>query len=344
MVPGVLRGWAPAALLHGIVGLLFCGVVPGTRSANAMPLQDPDAIWTVQIENDAVSTIPGGSDKYYTAGQRIGWTSATDTAPQAVLDAATWAWGPGVTRLSVDLFQQIFTPYNTNRSIVAPDDRPAAAILAGTFGVLHDTDTSRTVLAATVGLIGPNALGRVAQNGVHQLIGDSADKAWASQLPNAAALNVQAERTWRAGLANLGGLEIDALPGVAVGLGTVRDYGQASLVLRFGQGLDSDFGAARLRPGITGGDAYMATRDFAWYAFAGVDGQAVARDAFLDGDLFRKSHTASRIPFLAEMEAGAAVIWRGVRISYTQTWQTQSFERQKKGLFNFGSFAASVKF
>jgi hypothetical protein len=34
-----------------------------------------------------------------------------------------------------------------------------------------------------------------------------------------------------------------------------------------------DFGASRLLPGLSGEDAYVQTRSFAWQVFGGVDGQ-----------------------------------------------------------------------
>ena len=36
------------------------------------------SIWTFQVENDAVSTLSGTSDQYYTSGLRLGWTSGAD--------------------------------------------------------------------------------------------------------------------------------------------------------------------------------------------------------------------------------------------------------------------------
>ena len=48
--------------------------------------------------------------------------------------------------------------------------------------------------------------------------------------------------------------------------------------------------------------------------------------------------------FVGEIEAGAAIMAYGVRITYTQVWQTPEFSRQRAGLFNFGSLAASVRF
>ena len=48
---------------------------------------------------------------------------------------------------------------------------------------------------------------------------------------------------------------------------------------------DHDFEVPRLPPGLSGGNAFVPS-DFAWYVFAGADGQAVARDATLDGNSF----------------------------------------------------------
>ena len=125
----------------------------------------------------------------------------------------------------------------------------------------------------------------------------------------------------------------------------MRDYVQLGATFRIGQGLNSDFGAPRIQPGLSGTDAYTQTRPFAWYVFAGADGQAIARDIFLDGNTFRSNGPhVSKKAFVGEFQAGLAVLYRGLRISYTQTWQTEQFNGQKAGLFNFGSLAVSAKF
>ncbi len=314
-------------------------------NAGAQPAMSPDqsSIWTISGENDSVSTTPGGSDKYYTSGLRLGWTSGANQAPAVISDYATGFWGSGVTRTSFDLSQQIFTPLNTNRMIPNPHDRPVAAYLAGTFSVLHDTQNRRDVLALSVGVIGPWALGRQVQNGFHELIHEQINKGWGGQMPNEPAVELVADRTWRVPLAKFAGMETDMLPSATIGVGTVRDYAQAGAIFRFGQQLDADFGVARMRPGITGGDAFNATQDVPWYVFAGFDGQVVARDAFLNGNLWSRSASVKHNWLMGEMQAGFAVIWHGTRISYTQTWQTASFKGQRGGLFNFGSLTASIR-
>ena len=66
---------------------------------------------------------------------------------------------------------------------------------------------------------------------------------------------------------------------------------------------------------------------------------------FLDGSTFRSnSPHVTKFPFIGEFEGGLAVMAYGVRVTYTQVWQTPSFEKQKAGLFNFGSLSASVRF
>ena len=75
------------------------------------------------------------------------------------------------------------------------------------------------------------------------------------------------------------------------------------------------------------------------------DGQLVAHDEFLDGSTFGSSNAhVSKKWYVGELMAGVGVIWHGVRITYTQTWQTEEFHGQKGGLFNFGSLALSTRF
>ena len=313
--------------------------------ARAAPPQDPANILTITLENDAVSTLKGTSDKYYTSGIHLGWTSGTDQVPQFMQGIGRTLWGGGVQRVSIDLNQQIFTPQNTQISPPDPHDRPYAGYLNGTVSLIQDSDDWRSLLALSVGVIGPAALGEEVQNGFHSLIGDPSNKGWHYQLPNEPAFEIYSQRTWRLPVGMIGPLQVDALPELTMGLGIVRDYVQTGGVFRIGQGLGSDFGAARLLPGISGQDAYTPIQPLAWYVFAGGDGQLVAHDEFLDGSTFGGSSAhVSKKWYVGEFEAGVGVIWHGVRITYTQTWQTEEFNGQKGGLFSFGSLALSTRF
>ena len=311
------------------------------RAAGAL---DTDSIWTVQVENDAVSTLKGTSDQYYTSGIRLAWTSGQDVVgPVAALGHSIW--GDGSTRLAIDVSQSLFTPRFTQLSVPLSTDRPYVGELLVSGGLVHDGSASREVLSLTLGVIGPDALGEQVQNGFHSIIGDTPNRGWRYQLPDQPAFELVGQRTLRVSLVDLGPIETDVLPSGTIGIGDIRDYAQLGGTLRFGQGLASDYGTPRIMPGLNGSDAYTSVRPFAWYAFAGVDGQAVGYDVSLDGSTFRKgSRGVHRVWDVGEFEGGLAVLWHGLRFSYTQTWQTQEFRGAKAGLFNFGSLAVAAKF
>ena len=134
------------------------------------------------------------------------------------------------------------------------------------------------------------------------------------------------------------------LPALTLGVGDVRDYVQAGVTLRAGQGLGSDFGVPRLRPGLSGGDAYTPTRPFAWYVFAGVDGQAVGYDLLLQSAPFRSGPHVSPVWDVAEGQVGFAVMASGMRLTVAYVVQTQEFQGQPCGLHQFGSVSLSVRF
>ncbi len=332
----MVRHATPASLLAGLT--LLAG------PAHAAPLQDTASIVTLQVENDAVSTLRGTSDQYYTSGLRLGFTSGTNALPDGVQHFFNEVWGDGVQRISVDLNQSLFTPRGTQLYPPDPRDRPYAGVLALTGSIIHDTDVARTVLGLELGVVGPLAQGKEVQNGFHNIIGDTPNRGWSTQLRNEPVLEITPSRTWRLPIAQAGGVEFDALPSIQVGVGNLRDYIQPGVVVRFGQGLNSDFGVARIQPGLSGTDAYTPTRPFAWYVFAGADGQAVGRDLTIEGNTFQSSRGVAQKWYVGELEAGAALMLYGVRLTYSQTWQTQEFYHQKGGLFNFGSLAASVRF
>ena len=330
----------------GLVALPLAGFALASQSARAQqaPRPDPDSIWTIQVENDAVSTQSGTSDRYYTSGLRLGWTSGADAVdPVAALGRNVW--GEGTTRLSLEISQSLFTPHDTQISPPDPNDRPYVGVLVATAGLVHDTSWTRDLVSLSLGVVGPGALGRQVQNGFHDIIGDTENKGWHYQIQDQVAAQILGQRTWRLPIAAFGPIETDVLPSATVSLGDIRDYVQAGGVLRFGQGLASDFGTPRIEPGLNGADAYTNVQPFAWYGFAGVDGQAVGYDVTLDGSTFRdRTPSVHRTWDVGEIVAGAAILWHGLRFSYTQTWQTEEFRGAKAGLFNFGSVAVSAKF
>lgn len=318
-------------------------LLAGTAWAQELP-EDKSAIWTLQDENSSISTA-SLKDRFYVNGLHLGYVSGTDNVPDAMqrVGQALWPLG-GQFRFAASLTQQIFTPADTEAFVPPPDDRPYAGMLYGDMALYRDVQDSRSVIGLMLGLVGPSAGGAQIQEGWHDLIGQTHPNGWDTQLRNEPLVEFTSARTYRLPMGSIGGLETDTLPDLAVGLGNMRIYAQTGVLFRIGLGLDSDYGPPRLFPGPSGGDAFRPTRPFAWYFFAGVDGQGVLRDITLDGNDFRSGPSVSLDPWVAEGEAGVAVMVFGTRITYTQVIQSQEFQHQKGGPHQFGSLALSVRF
>ncbi len=313
-------------------------------SALAAPLPpDPAAVWTLQDENASISTA-GITDRYYTNGLRLGYASPTGVMPPALDNIAASLWGDGQRRYTIDITQQIYTPDATSLAVPPRGDRPYAGVLMGTVGLLSDTAAHRSIFTVGVGVMGPSPLAEQVQNGFHEIISQRGNRGWSSQLRDEPEVQVISSRTYRVKLWQGGGIETDMLPELTAGLGTLRTYVQTGVTLRIGQGLDADYGVARVRPGPSGGDVFQSGGVTGWYVFAGVDGKGVARDATLDGNLTGHSLHVHHEPFVGEGHAGFALIFSGVRLTYSHVLQSSEFKAQKGGLHQFGSLALSMRF
>ncbi len=113
-------------------------------SARAQPAADTASIWTLQVENASISAGTP-TDRFYTNGLRLGWTSPTGTAPNFLVNLGHTLWGAGQQRIAFDLSQQIYTPADTQAFVPNPHDRPYAGLLLGNFSLLSDVDNSRSV-------------------------------------------------------------------------------------------------------------------------------------------------------------------------------------------------------
>lgn len=300
-------------------------------------------VWTIQIENDTVST-DSVSDRYYSNGLRLGWTSTPGLVPSSLQGLGNKLWGAGEARISVDLTHQVYTPFDTKSGNPPANDRPFAGVLMANFALVQDSANTRSTLALGLGLVGPGAGGQTVQNGFHDLIDQRKVRGWNTQLRNEPLLQITSERTWRLPLGRLAAIETDALPSLTASVGNLLAYIQTGVTLRLGQGLDADFGTARPRPGLTGGDYFRRVRPLAWYLFLGVDGRLVGRDLTLDGNSFANSRSVKKYPGVGEVQAGLAVMAYGMRLTYTHRLTSPEFRGQRRGLHQTGSLALSVRF
>lgn len=339
-----LRPCLTATLVAAALGGIGIGAA-AQQAPDPQPAPPPDTAATFTLQDENASVSPAKlTDRYYVNGLRLGYASAPGDLPDAFARVGRAVWGDGTMRIGFDLSQQIFTPNDTEAKRPPPGDRPYAGVLLAISSLYRDVEDSRSTLSLGLGVVGPWALAEQVQNGFHDAISQGHTNGWHFQLHNEPAIELTSARTWRLPTGEVAGFETDALPDLAVGLGNVRIYAQTGVLFRIGQGLGSDYGPTRVSNGPSGGEAFTPTRPFAWYVFAGADAQGIAHDITLDGNSFRDSPSVKPKYYMAEFEAGAALIAFGSRLSYTQILQTQQFQHQKGGLHQLGSLALSVRF
>ncbi len=307
------------------------------------PTPDSRSSLTLSYENDLL----GGSDRYYTSGLQLAWRSASANLPAPLewLDRQLgFVQGPGALRWGLGLGHAIYTPRSTLTTVPDPRDRPYAGHLFGAAVIQRDAGASLSTLELQLGVVGPSALGEFVQNNVHDIIRDDSVNGWDAQLKDEPAVNLTVERIWRSpSLVMPYGLEGDVLPSVSLALGNVHTYAGAGANIRIGQGLKADYGPPRIRPALVGSAFFQPEQDFGWYVFAGGQGRAVARDIFLDGNTWRDSPSVDKRPLVGDLQFGFAVVWRGVRLAYTQVFRSEEFYGQQ-GAQTFGSLSLSLRF
>ncbi len=316
------------------------------------------AIISLQIENDFLSRW-ANADRDYTNGFRLGWLSAPVSMP---------AWFVGLTSLPTifggrqpdnvirrwgfSIGQNLYTPEATNRRELIPNDRPYAAWLYVGFALQYtymvgDRPVRLDTFELDIGVIGPAAGGRFVQNNFHRLLGADRARGWHNQLHNEPTINLMLERRWR--VSSLRGelppltLETDIIPSVGIALGNVATYASAGAVLRIGRRLRDDFGPPRPRPSMPGTETFAGSDGFGWYFFVGLEGQAWARNIFLDGNTFRDSHNVDRRPFVVEAQAGVALLLRNMRVSLTQVLRSPEFSERDRWQ-QFGSISVAFRY
>src|SRR5260370_1351909 len=120
------------------------------------------------------------------------------------------------------------------------------------------------------------------------------------------------ERLWRLPLVGDNHLGADVIPQAGATAGNIFTYADAGALLRIGKGLGADYGPARIRPALSGTDFFNANRlddGVGYYFFAGVQGRAVARNIFLDGNSFRISPSISKRILIGDAQAAFSLLW-----------------------------------
>ena len=335
-----------------------CAAIAGVAVNSGASAQNDCDSASSMTRGGAVSLISendlfGGTDRNYTNGLQLSLVSGpcekllgTEFLSQHLLPARFdegRAWRAGLA-----VGQMMFTPADI--SLVDPDplDRPYAAWLYGSFSLISHTDGADRRIAALdtakldVGWVGPGAAGDFVQRNWHELINGADPMGWDNQIRDEPGLNVALETARRSPVAEWGWLDADAEARVGGALGNVATNASAGAAVRLGYNLGNDYGPPRIRPALGGATFFDNQGPWSWYLFAGVEGRAVARDIFLDGNTFRSSPSVDKEPLLFDAQGGAVLRLGNAQVSFTYVHRSESFKGQL-GPDRFGAITLSVR-
>lgn len=316
-----------------------------TRSIQKNP--DKNYI-SLSVENDSLG---GGTDQYYTSGVRLTYFNVNTQVPRVfeTLDDDV----PGVdinetTSTFYSIGHNIYTPEDISIEQNQSKDRPWAAFLYGSVGMVTALNHHIDELEATIGVVGPEALGKPIQRFVHNHVITSATnpRGWDNQLKFEPGLILSWDRRWPTLLAyDVGDYRFRAVPNVNLSLGNIYTYAGTGVMFTFGpyKGYLQDT-PPRVRPAPPGSGYFeVPDQDWSWYTFAGADGRAMARNIFLDGNTFEDSPSVDKKTFVGDLTAGLALAIGDYRLTYSVNMRSKEFYGQDDTSV-FGALTLTTKF
>ena len=294
------------------------------------------------FENDSYFS---GHDYDYTNGLYASWTSdrlAKDSSLAGFL-SGLFPSTPSNPNYRFGLFagQSMFTPRRLDFAIPDPRDHPYGGWLyAGVRAYREDREDAADPdsgflldrVEATLGVVGPASGAANVQRWWHASgpFGGVTPRGWNYQIGNEPGLVISGQRIRRY-WADLGGIEVEALPEVTASVGNIYDYVGVGGMVRVGRHLHADWGPARIEPGLTGADFVNddAIRGFAWYVFAGTEGRVVLHNIFLDGNTIQPSRSVQRDNDVIDFVAGVGALTQYFRIQSVFTLRSPEFATQR---------------
>jgi len=331
------------------VGLIFARAEePGQRKAAG--------IFGFYLENDLFA----GTDRGYTNGLKFVWVSpglngrASDFRLPGWLDFLSRKLSlvrtPGSRRfVSAFLGQNIFTPNDIERFDLIVWDRPYAGIAYAGLGFHRIDRSSMETVELDIGVVGPLSLAGEVQILHHKIFGFKSPNGWAHQLKNEPVLGIAYDRkgkAWR--LEKSGGFGSDLILHGGGELSNAVTRANTGMEMRIGWNVPDDLGISRILPGSDSSTLVEETEGrlsgqgrFSLQAFFALEGHAVLRDIFLDGNSFRKSPRVEKIPFVADIVFGLAFRTKRFKLSYGFVYQTKQFKTQTRNPV-FGSWQIAL--
>lgn len=323
----------------------ICSVFALFSAAGLAAEENDFGVWSLTSEND----LFGGTDRNYSNGIRLERVTPANRVTPGLKWVAERLPFLDLERTELRqgfaLAHAIYTPEDISLVTPDPSDRPYAGWLYGSVTAVAISPNVQDILQVNLGTVGPSAAGKFVQENWHDWIDAVEPRGWDSQLKDEPGIEIIAQRIQAFDGPELPfGFESDVGLHGGVALGNVRTYASAGSFARIGTDLTVDFGPPRIRPALAGAGTFQPNGGIGSYVFAGIEGRAVARDIFLDGNLWWDSpRVEDRRDFVADAQFGTAIHYDRVQIAFTYVHRTEEFVAQD-GPQRFGAVSISVAY
>ncbi len=262
-----------------------------------------------------------GTDRHYTHGTYLSWY-------ESVMPYTNFIGT--ITGKRYAIGQYLYTPSDITSPYLLQDDRPYGGVLymSKTYYV-HSYNRTKSY-SFVAGVVGEISLADKTQSFVHEIVNSKKPMGWDNQLNNEMILNLLYQDQHK--LICTSYFSLSGNNGVA--LGNLHSYINLGIMSKFGWNIYShDIIMIEPLP-----RRKLSFRDISIYGFVSADNRLVARNMFLDGNLFSESHRVKRNILVSDFSYGLSVMLYNINVTYGITKRSKEFEGQKNNN-SFGSIS-----
>lgn len=297
-------------------------------------------------ENDLYAIV--NTDRYYTNGIRLKYISKEYDYSK---ESNKMEWGskvtlaflnkPHITRFSLGIAQEMYTPILYVKDYEL-DAHPYGGYLYFTGGIIQRNNNMQERIYAEVGVIGPYALAKPAQDFIHDITWSKKFQGWEDQIANEPVINIKYEILRKDYLFQTKHISMDMINSFGASLGNGSIYGEYNFMFRLGHNLSSDFGPSKINQYFDS-PTPISDDPFA-YLFFGTGARLVGRNIFIQGNTFggRKFDYKLNV-FRFDSSVGMVLGWKGYRLGYTYNIMSKEYAEQATW-HNFGTFFIDISF
>ncbi len=239
--------------------------------------------------------------------------------------------------ISFSYVRQMFTPDDIKTSDYIKEDRPYAGWLYAEVGLYQTSSRHLDALVLQVGIVGPASYTKEYQKVFHQLMSAPDPKGWGHQLNNEVGVQLDYQHKWRFIPAKFLGVSSSVIPYVSGEFGNIAIKANAGASFRLGWNVPNDFDTSTIDDVGEGGVPTQATHliksNHPWSLYLNLasGGSVVARDIFLDGNTFSKSHSVEKNLFRAYGRYGFSARYKQYELNFVNIYNTEHYKSQDFG-------------